>query len=50
MFTPRGFFEERERSLRKRVHDKIVGEVNAPGWANALMQSVRGGKFEHKLI
>ena len=49
-FTPRGFFEARERSLRKPILDKIVGEVNAPGWPNALMQSVRGGKFEHKLI
>ena len=49
-FNPRGFFEVRERSLRKPVLDKIVGEVNAPGWPNALMQSVRGGKFEHKLI
>ena len=42
-FSPRGFFEARERSLRKPVHDKFIGEVIAPGWPNALMQSVRGG-------
>jgi len=48
--TLQGFFEALPRPLPEPVDDKTVGEINAPGWLNALIQSARGGKFEHKFI
>ncbi|KAI0290249.1 hypothetical protein BC826DRAFT_553820 [Russula brevipes] len=48
--TLQGFFEALPRPLPEPVDDKTVAEINAPGWLNALIQSARGGKFEHKFI
>lgn len=48
--TLQGFFEALPRPLPEPVDDKTVAEINAPGWLNSLIQSARGGKFEHKFI
>jgi len=48
--TLQGFFEALPRPLPEPVDDKTVAEINAPGWLNGLLQSARGGKFEHKFI
>jgi hypothetical protein len=48
--TLQGFFEALPRPLPEPVDDKTVLEINAPGWLNTLIQSARGGKFEHKFI
>ena len=48
--TLQGFFEALPRPLPEPVDDKSVGEINAPGWLNTLIQSARGGKLEHKFI
>ena len=48
--TLQGFFEALPRPLPEPVDDKTVAEINAPGWLNTLIQSARGGKFEHKFI
>ena len=48
--TLQGFFEALPRPLPEPVDDKMVAEINAPGWLNGLLQSARGGKFEHKFI
>jgi hypothetical protein len=48
--TLQGFFEALPRPLPEPVDDKTVAEINAPGWLNSLIQSSRGGKFEHKFI
>jgi hypothetical protein len=48
--TLQGFFEALPRPLPEPVDDKTVAEINAPGWLNTLVQSARGGKFEHKFI
>jgi len=48
--TLQGFFEALPHPLPEPVDDKVVAEINAPGWRNGLLQSARGGKFEHKFI
>jgi hypothetical protein len=48
--TLQGFFEALPRPLPEPVDDKAVTEINAPGWLNGLLQSARGGKFEHRFI
>ena len=48
--TLQGFFEALPRPLPEPVDDKTVAEINAPGWLNGVIQSARGGKFEHKFI
>ena len=48
--TLQGYFEALPRPLPEPVDDKTVTEINAPGWLNGLLQSARGGKFEHKFI
>ena len=45
-----GFFEVLPCPLPEPVGDKTMTEINAPGWLNTLIQSARGGKFEHKFI
>ncbi|KAF8258505.1 hypothetical protein EI94DRAFT_1911940 [Lactarius quietus] len=48
--TLQGFFEALPRPLPEPVDNKTVGEINAPGWLNMLIQSTRGGKLELKFI
>jgi len=48
--TLQGFFKALPRPLPEPVDDKMVAEINAPGWLNGLLQSAPGGKFEHKFI
>ena len=48
--TLQGFFEALPRPLPEPVDNKTVGEINAPGWLNMLIQSARGGKLVLKFI
>ena len=48
--TLQGFFEALPRPLPEPVDDRVVVEINAPGWRDGLLRSARGGKFEHKFI
>jgi hypothetical protein len=48
--TLQGFFEALPRPLPEAVDNKTVGEINAPGWLNMLIQSARGGKLALKFI